>query len=57
MVIVGIILGFISGLLIGLNYRTKKDLDDMLDNFAETEHLRTENEYLKKKLGYNKEEE
>lgn len=54
-IIVALIFGFISGLLTGLNYRSKKDLDDMLDSFAETEHLRTENKYLKEKLGFKEE--
>lgn len=41
---------FIYGIFIGLNYRSKKDLDEMLNTFAETEHLRRENKYLIDKL-------
>lgn len=56
-VCIAILMAFVSGLLVGLNYRTKKDTDDMLDNFAETEYLRTQNNYLREKLGIPPEEE
>lgn len=50
------IISFILGFLLGLNYRTKKDTDDLIDSFAETQHLRDENMYLKKKLGFLEEQ-
>ena len=46
-----IIVAFIAGIMVGRNYESKQWLDDMLNNFAETEHLRNENAYLKTKLG------
>lgn len=49
-IIVALIFGFVSGLLVGLNHRSKEDLDGMLNSFAEAEHLRSENKYLKEKL-------
>ena len=53
-IIVTICVAFISGFLAELEFRTKKDLDDMLNNCAETERLRTENKYLKDKLANGK---
>ena len=49
-VIVGIF-GTIIGFMVGRYVEAKLWLEDMLNNFAETEHLRNENAYLKTKLG------
>ena len=46
-----IIMVFIAGIMVGRDYESKKCLDDMLNSFAATEHLRSENHYLKRKLG------
>lgn len=46
-----IIVAFIAGIMIGRDYESKKWMEDMLNDFAETEHLRNENAYLKTKLG------
>jgi hypothetical protein len=47
-----VLIAFIAGIFTGRDYESKKCLEDMLNNFAETEHLRNENAYLKKKLGF-----
>lgn len=56
-IIIALSVGFVSGFLVGLNHRSKEDLDDMLNSFAEAEHLRSENKYLKEKLGMVEKEE
>lgn len=46
-----LILVFIAGFWVGRDYESKQWLEDVLNDFAETEHLRNENACLKEKLG------
>lgn len=52
-----IFVAFISGACLGMNYESERWCKDMVDNFAETEHLRTENAYLRETLRMINEEE
>jgi hypothetical protein len=45
-----LILVFIVGFWVGRDYESKLWMEDMLNDFAETEHLRNENAHLKEKL-------
>lgn len=55
--IIAFIFTFITGVLIGREYESRQFMEMALDDFAETEHLRSENVYLKKKLGMMDDEE
>lgn len=49
-----IIVTFILGILTGIYYQVKKDTDDMIKHFTNTQRLRDENEFLKKQIEYLK---
>ena len=45
-----LILALISGFMVGRGYEADKWLNRSIDDFAETEHLRSENKRLKEEL-------
>lgn len=49
-VTINIILAFVWGFLMGLNWNTKKQAQEAMDNFIRTQKLRDENTILKKQV-------
>ena len=53
MVVIVILFAFAVGFLSGVYIAAKKFTNDSIDDFCEVQHLRDENNYLKKKLGFD----